>query len=232
VIKAISGKGFNLRLLQKIGTFWLVVIVSTGCGGMGKQHVMAPRVPVLFDHPEMRVTVGSVLLSEKMTWIFGGFFAAPTPLAEEKTVPGSLKIGVTFDLKIGTASFDPDAFVVLFGDDHKIHKPTSVSRVHYENDKEERRLTVVTEEVPGTEFLTAFPRYEFLLGSGKKVVRPGPDPSVYSGHRFTYEIAREEFSEDRGWTTFVFRPGDIELNGRTISLPEVTFEHKTRDVTL
>jgi len=222
---------FNL-IAKLIVSVLLVVSILSGCSGMARQEIMAPVVPVLepevaqqypyeigqdglksviFDHREIRVTISPVILSEKMSALFGPAIIVPTPTASVETYWGQLIIEVKFGLEIGTASFDPDEFVILVGESRRLIRPIATDRVHLDKERPGWSGRAKERVTTGPQILN------------ERVGRR-PDPYTYLYHEFTYNIDRHI------GTLFVFRLGDMNVNRKVLSFPEVTFERGSRYV--
>jgi len=131
--------------------FILLIFLTTllwGCGGTVWEEVYAPIKPTLstmtasevpyniydkhshfiLGDDEIEITAYKVLLSEKLSMVYGPVFVMPTPFSDVKTYDENLMILVSVEAKRGTFSMNThDVIVKLNGSNH-IHRPTSTTQ--------------------------------------------------------------------------------------------------------
>lgn len=155
-----------------------------------------------------------MVLSERLRVVYGPAVILPTPSARENIVDEPLRIELLIELRRGAVSFDPWTFAVVLAEEGRTLSPISVVRrypVRREafDIRDRRAVEIVSETLVGPVTLREH--------SGWDVVRPRWHELV-----FTYDIARTELKP------FAFRPGVLDLNGRTVHLPAVSFEQRSR----
>jgi len=134
--------------------FNLLIFLTTllwGCGGTVWEEAYFPIATTLptraasevpykindnYDHianlilgdDEIEITAYKVLLSEKLSMVYGPAFLMPTPTSEVKTYDENLMIMVSFKVRRGIFSLNThDVIVKLDGSNH-IHRPTSITQ--------------------------------------------------------------------------------------------------------
>jgi hypothetical protein len=229
----------------KLTAYWFIVTVVTGCSGMAKVELIAPVVPVLepaiaerypleighskysrnivsFTRRDIDVRIFPVNLSEDLKWIFGPAVVFPVA-SEEVTNDGPLSIDVAIRLKFGTASFDPQDFVVLLGESRRLLKPHQGVPVILK--KQLMTQSQLSDQRSADAKACAVHTHPNSFNScmSNRSAKPAEHP--HGKHfSFTYDISRQDLSR------FVFRLGDIDVNGMVVSFPEVTFKRASEYV--
>ena len=187
----------------KLFAIWLIVAVVSGCSGMAKVEMMAPVAPVL------EVEVGRPY---------------PYDIGHSRYS----KNIITFTRRDLHVEIHPvklsEQMVAIFGPAVIIPTPAS-EKVTYGGSLS---IDVVIHLKFGR---ASFDYQDFvvLLGESRRVLKPRQAGTVISNPRFeskerfsfTYEISTEDLSR------FVFRLGDINVNGTVVSFPEISFERRS-----
>jgi hypothetical protein len=213
-------KLLSFRRFLNLASLLLIIILIAGCSGMSRVKIYAPIAPdlepkiersspqktwekakyssVSFDLGNVLLNVYSVDLSEKMIMLFGPAVILPTPLAEEVIRDELLSISVRIKLHSGTVSFDPQDFVVLLDESNRLFSPMSIK----ENAHITREGKYISNEVTGPVILS--------------------EPSIEQVYIFTYDIPKINLPP------FVFRLGELTIDGKVVRFPELPFEYDTR----
>jgi hypothetical protein len=137
----------------------------------------------------------SVSLSSQVRALMVGPVPVPAPLSV-KTNDQLLSINMSIDVKRGTLSFNTQDFVLLVGKPPRILSPISFKKTFYRY----RKRKYESEEIDGT------------------LIKVGKREKEYLYHTFTFNIPRTNLPP------FVFRLGNIEVNGKVYTMPEIQYK--------
>ena len=142
-------KSYPINYYLNSAILFILTIIMVGCGGIERIETYSPVSPVIktdklehalyetkinkknsgsvsFIADEVTLTVKSVWVSRKLTWVIGPLILIPTPFTEKHFSDLKLCITVNVDIKQGKMEFNPKNCIVLSEKKESIEKPWSV----------------------------------------------------------------------------------------------------------